>query len=406
MRSTGRPLPRVLFVTHNVPRAPGDVAGSFVLRLAVALQAAGVRVDIIAPGAAGLNSIDELEGVRISRVRYASDARMTLAYTGTMAEVVKGSWSGRVALIQLMWHLRRATQRALADARQAGDPYTHVHAHWWFPSALALRGALGAESPPLCITMHGSDVRLAERTPAAHPLMRAVLTGAAMCTTVSSWLADSAHRIAPAARIVIAPMPVNDRLFSDAHRDSERPSGTPQRDGVLFVGRFNAQKGVADLLEALATPQLAAHRLILVGDGPDRDALQARAVALGMAHRITWLGMLTPAALAEQYRAAALVAMPSRQEGLGLVAVEAQLCGTPVVAYAEGGLLDVVRPEHGGTLVTAGDREALATAIARLMDDADMRAQMGALGRAFVESRFTPSAVAEHYLELYREVAR
>ena len=147
MRTSGRFAPRVLFVTHNVPRAAGDIAGSFVLRLAVALQAAGARVDIIAPGAAGLARNDALEGVRITRVRYASDARMTLAYTGTMAEAVQGSWSGRLALVQLLWQLRRATRRAIAAAAQAGDPYTLVHAHWWFPSALALKGALTSETP-------------------------------------------------------------------------------------------------------------------------------------------------------------------------------------------------------------------------------------------------------------------
>lgn len=398
MRTSGRFAPRVLFVTHNVPRAVGDIAGSFVLRLAVALQAAGARVDIIAPGAAGLARDDALEGVRITRVRYARDARMTLAYTGTMAEAVQGSWSGRLAFVQLLWQLRRATRRAIAAAAQAGDPYTLVHAHWWFPSALALKGALTSETP-LVITMHGSDVRLAEKTPLAHPLMRAVLTSARACTVVSSWLADIAHRIAPTATLTIAPMPVDDRLFAD----SPVAHG---RDGVLFVGRLNAQKGIADLLDAMADPRLANERLTIVGEGPDRAALEQQAQRLGLAPRLTWIGMLPPPALVERYRAAAVVAMPSRNEGLGLVAVEAQLCGTPVVAYAEGGLLDVVRPEHGGTLVTAGDRAALATAIARLLHDPVARAQAGTQGHAFVQARFTPAAVAERYLAVYDEARR
>ncbi|MBY0488999.1 MAG: glycosyltransferase [Gemmatimonadaceae bacterium] len=395
MRTPGRTAPRILFVTHNVPRAAGDIAGSFVLRLAVALQAAGARVDIIAPGAPGLAPHDTLEGVRIDRVRYASDARMTLAYTGTMAEAVQGSWSGRFALLQLLWHLRRATQHALRAAATAGDPYTVVHAHWWFPAALALKGALPAETP-LVITMHGSDVRLAEKKPVAHPLMRAVLTSARVSTAVSSWLADAAHRIAPAAKIAIAPMPVDDRLFAD-HADDDA------RHGVLFVGRLNAQKGLADLLEAMADARLATERLTIVGEGPDRTALEQQAARLGLTDRLTWLGVLTPSMLVARYREAAVVAMPSRNEGLGLVAVEAQLSGTPVVAYAEGGLLDVVRPEHGGTLVTAGDRAALATALARLLHDPAACVQAGLQGRVFVQSRFTPDAVAARYLALYAE---
>ena len=75
-------------MTHNVPRFEGDAAGSFVLRLAVALQAQGATVTVIAPAERGLASEGTIEGVRIERVRYASDANMTLAYRGTMAESV------------------------------------------------------------------------------------------------------------------------------------------------------------------------------------------------------------------------------------------------------------------------------------------------------------------------------
>ena len=98
---------RVLFVTHNLPRFDGDAAGSFVLRLAVALQSAGAIVDIVAPGAAGLADEATLEGVRIRRVRYASDARMTLAYAGNMAEQVMASWGGRMALLGMLRTMRR-----------------------------------------------------------------------------------------------------------------------------------------------------------------------------------------------------------------------------------------------------------------------------------------------------------
>jgi glycosyltransferase involved in cell wall biosynthesis len=393
----------VLFVTHNVPRFVGDAAGSFVLRLAVALQADGARVDIIAPGAPGLASRDVIEGVRIARVRYASEQRMTLAYTGTMAEAVQSSWSGRFALAGLLLQTRRAAQRALSAARREGAPYDIVHVHWWFPSGLALHRALGRGAPPLVLTMHGSDVRLAERTPAAHAMMRAVLRGSASCTAVSSWLADRAHTIAPLTDIVVAPMPVDDRLFTERDAAARETVGdaAPARRGVLFVGRLNAQKGLADLLEAMADSRLAAATLHVVGNGPDRAALVARTTALGLADRVHWHDVLSQQELAPYYRDAACVVIPSRQEGLGLVAVEAQLCGTPVIAYADGGLLDVVRTDHGGTLVTPGDTRALAAAIDRLLADPVRQRKAGRDAQAFMVERFTPQAVATRYRELY-----
>ena len=270
--------------------------------------------------------------------------------------------------------------------------------------------ARGVSGIPLVITMHGSDVRLAAGTPAAHPVMRRVLGEAAVRTAVSSWLADTAQRIvqSPSSKqglmpVLVSPMPVDMRLF----RDAPSPSETTERRDVLFVGRLNAQKGIADLIEALARPALAdtptPATLHIVGDGPDRAALEARAQALGITSRLVWHRVLTQSALVPLYRQAQVVAMPSRGEGLGLVAVEAQLCATPVVAYADGGLLDVVRPDFGGILITPGDIDALADGLARVLADPERAQRQGLQARADMLARFTPEAVATRYLAHYRD---
>lgn len=373
------------------------------LRLAHALQQRGAHVDILAPGAADLSTREILEGVTITRVRYDDDAHMTLAYEGNMAELVRASWRGKRSLLQLMVALRRATTKALQDARRAGVPYDIVHAHWWFPSALSLWRLRSRTTPgtPLVITMHGSDVRLAERTKPAHAIMRAVLGEASVCTAVSTWLAETAQRIA-GTPVLVSPMPVDMRLFGEATADEN----ATVRHGVLFVGRLNAQKGIADLITAMARPALAGVPLHVVGEGPDREALEAQAHALDVADRITWHRVLSQSALVPLYRAAQVVAMPSRGEGLGLVAVEAQLCRTPVVAYADGGLPDVVRPDHGGTLVPTGDIDALAAGLARVISSNESARSLGAQAREDMLARFTPEAVSARYLDHYQEAAR
>lgn len=387
---------RVLFVTHNVPRFDGDAAGSFVLRLAVALQGAGVRVEIIAPGAAGLASRGTLEGVTIHRVRYASDARMTLAYEGTMVEQVRRAWSARFALLGLLRALRGAARAALDEARRAGDPFDVVHAHWWFPAGLALWRALPARSAPArVLTMHGSDVRLAQSVAPARRLMGAVLAEYQVRTAVSSWLAARAAQVSPHAAVQVAPMPVDTRHFA--------VSSATDRAGILFVGRLNAQKGIADLLQALAHAALSHATLDVVGDGPDRAALEAQAARTGVAGRIRWHGALPQSALVPLYQRAAVVAVPSREEGLGLVAVEAQLCGAPVVAYASGGLPDVVLPDAGGTLVPAGDIAALAIALAALTTNPAEAVRRGRAAHDRILARFSPEAVARRYIGFYEE---
>ncbi|MBL0172391.1 MAG: glycosyltransferase family 4 protein [Gemmatimonadaceae bacterium] len=391
---------RVLFVTHNVPRFDGDAAGSFVLRLAVALQDAGARVEIIAPGTAGLAARDTIEGVIIHRVRYAPDADMTLAYTGTMVEQVRRSWSARRALLGLLRALRQAARTAIAQATQAGDAFDVIHAHWWFPAGLALWRGLPRPSnvhpmPARVLTMHGSDVRLARTIAPARWLMRTVLREYPVRTAVSTWLAQTVQSMTDNRRVHVAPMPVDIRHFALPVTDA--------RSGVLFVGRLNAQKGIADLLSSLAQPALQSTTLDVVGDGPDREVLAAQSVASGIANRIRWHGVLSQADLVPLYQRAAVVAMPSREEGLGLVAVEAQLCGAPVVAYASGGLVDVVRPEAGGTLVPVGDTAALASAIAALVRDPGAAATRGRRAHADILARFSPASVADQYLQYYRD---
>lgn len=397
---------RVLFVTHNVPRWPGDAAGSFVLRLATALQAAGHVVEILAPGTAEQCGSAPLEGVMIHRVRYAADADMTLAYTGTMVEQVRQSWRARRALVGLLRAFRRETTRHITMAEQAGMPFDVVHVHWWFPAGLALWKLPALRGHARIITMHGSDVRLGQRSAVTRSLMQRVLAWAQVRTTVSSWLQHRVTTACPGMNVEVAPMPVDLRHFM-------LPESGGTRYGVLFVGRLNAQKGLTDLLHAMAHRSLEGVPLDVVGDGPEQAALHALADRLGLGARVRWHGALPQPALVPMYQQAAAVVIPSREEGLGLVAVEAQLCGAPVVAYASGGLVDVVQPEHGGALVEAGDIPALAAAIANTMNDGEHHASHGAShdashgashgesGRALMLARFSPDAVARGYIDRY-----
>jgi hypothetical protein len=110
----------------------------------------------------------------------------------------------------------------------------------------------------------------------------------------------------------------------------------------------------------------------VVGEGEERDALRVKADQLGVANRVHWLGTLERQALPELYRRSIATVMPSRNEGLGLVAVESQLSCTPVICYASGGLTDVVSREWGGTLVPTGDTRALADAMQAHASDAEL----------------------------------
>src|SRR4029077_142348 len=103
------------------------------------------------------------------------------------------------------------------------------------------------------------------------------------------------------------------------------------------------------------------------------------------------------------YRRAAALVVPSREEGLGLVAVEAQLCETPVVAFDSGGLRDIVEDHATGLLVKDFESRALATAIDDLLEKPERAIQLGKAGRRSALRVFAPDAVARSYESIYRD---
>jgi glycosyltransferase involved in cell wall biosynthesis len=380
---------RVLFLTHSFPRQLGDAPGSFLLRLAIALRAEGVDTSVVAPAAPGIPEHDHLDGISVERFRYAPRRFETLAYTGNMATQVKASWSARVTMLGFLG----AEFRSAVRARREVEPDV-VHAHWWFPNGLVGTWLSRMSNKPLVTTLHGTDVRLARSVAFSRPAFRHVMHHSAAVTAVSRFLAAEALEVVSAPEPVVAPMPVAAELFS--------PGGKRRRDRVLFVGRLNKQKGIELLLHAVSRISDGTIGLDVVGDGDDRETLQELAGALDVADRVQWHGALPQPKLVEFYRSAAALVVPSVEEGLGLVAVEAQLCETPVVAFDSGGLPDVVQHDRTGILVNTVDAGALAAALVSLLSRDDRGASLGAAGRLHAIATFAPESVARRYADTYR----
>jgi glycosyltransferase involved in cell wall biosynthesis len=381
-----RPL-RVLFAAHAFPRAEDDPVGHFILGLARALGDQGVEVEVVAPAAPGLAAAERIRGVGVRRYRYAPRRAETLAYHESM-HTRAASPAGAAALAGLLAAGALAIRRTAAGADL-------VHAHWWFPGGVQ---ALLAGRRPLVTTVHGTDVRLARSRPAAQAVCARVLRASAVVTAVSDWLAEAVGGLVPggAGRVRVAPMPVDETVFTP---------GDEPRTGLLFVGRLDEQKALDTALRAL--PRLrgraAALPLRVVGVGPAEPALRRLADELGVAGRVAWEGRLPQAELADRYRRAAALLVPGRDEGLGLVAVEGQLAGAPVVAAASGGLLDVVRDGETGRTFPVGDPAALARAVEEVVADPDAAARLAGAARRAAVDRFGTRTAARAYADAYAD---
>ena len=397
---------KILLVAHGFPRRHGDPAGAFLLALARGQQSLGNDVLVVAPHDAGLPLEEVVDGVRIRRYRYAADAEETLAYRGTMADQVLRSWKGRRALVGFLIAARHETWRA---ARAFGPDVIHVH--WWFPGGLAVWPRIWKRAPYV-LTSHGTDLFLVDRVPAAARLAGPIFRGAAEITVISSPLVARAERLGvPRSRITVVPMPIDRAVATEV----ERPMSAPLvRDTLLFVGRLVERKGAAFAIQALA--ELArrgrATRLVIVGEGPEREALIVLAASLGVGDRIELTGALSPEDVRARYAAGGIFVMPAvtdwkgEQEGFGMVIVEAMAYGLPVVASRSGGIPDIIRDGENGLLVPERDVAALAGAIERLLDDEALASRLAGAARDDVRHRFAPARIATTFDTVYRRAAR
>ena len=177
---------------------------------------------------------------------------------------------------------------------------------------------------------------------------------------------------------------------------------------VLYVGRLRTRKAVAVLLEAIAAigarrPDL---RLVIAGDGEQGAALRQRAAKSDLQGRVEFAGALSREAIAECYRQAAVLCLPSIYEGFPVTIVEAMGAGLPVVATRVAGVPEAVDDGVTGLLVDPEDAAALAAALERVLEDVDARRRMGRAARSEFERSFTIGVVTDAHLKLYEELTR
>jgi glycosyltransferase involved in cell wall biosynthesis len=262
------------------------------------------------------------------------------------------------------------------------------------PGGVLLWKHLGA---PLVYTAHHT-YRQAHRRGSVKRLLDGVearsYRGAAMVLPVSRSTANALLEMGiPASRIEVLSNGV----------DAVDLPGVEHEDGrVLFVSRMEREKGALDaisVLEALTEADPTVQGVMVGGGSLEPDVRRAAAASGG---RIEYLGALDRGALNREYARAAIVVMPSRFEGLGMVALEAQAAGTPVVGFDVDGLRDAVGA--GGVLAPAGDLVALQGAARDLMADPARRAELGARGREIVLAEHSWDAIGARLEEIYRSL--
>jgi glycosyltransferase involved in cell wall biosynthesis len=174
---------------------------------------------------------------------------------------------------------------------------------------------------------------------------------------------------------------------------------------VLFVGSLISRKGLPFLIEAAkrVVKQKANTKFVIVGDGPLKNHLIDSLKSANLSENFVFLSKLNEETLVSLYNSVDVFALPSIQEGQGIVLLEAQACSKPVVAFDIGGVNEAVKNGETGLLVELGNTDAFAESLQKLLADRALRNNMGRAGRKFVTENYTWDLCAQRMLKIYNE---
>jgi len=302
-----------------------------------------------------------------------------------------------------------------------GIEYDLIHAHYWLSGSvgLTLRECWGVPLVQMFHTLgrlkNDATRDAADREPDLRIAEEARIVAAAdriVAATAVERGHLATHYAADTSRIAVIPCGVDTGLFAPGDQAAARAAlGLDERPRLLYVGRLAPIKGLDTLLDGMARLRAVDHRAQLCIVGGDADEpldghegeLRARLSRLGLGDAVMFVGPQPQERLRAWYVAADATVLPSYYESFGMVALEAMACGSPVIASRVGGLQTTVRDRVTGLLVPDHDPVALAEALGRVLDDADLRWRLGREGvRWAVQHRWpcVAEAVCREYAAL------
>lgn len=378
-------------VTTSYPRFPGDSVGTFMEAIAKSIAARGHEVHVVAPWHPRVSRAPVEDGVRFHFYRYAPVRSLNVfGYAAAMRADVRLRGAAYMAAPMALFAGWRAAA-AVARRHRA----TVMHGHWVVPGGVT--AAAAAPALPLVISLHGSDVFVAETLAPARLAARWAFRRAGFVTACSDDLARRAVALgADPARLETVPYGVDvERFRPDATaRDACRAELGVGHDVplVFAAGRLVRKKGFEYLIDALKDVPGAV--LALAGAGTLDPELREQARATGVGGRVTFLGDQSQDRIAACLAAADVIVVPSVRDdsgnvdGLPNVVLESLASGTPLVTTTAGGIGSVVEDGRTALVVPERDPGAIATALRALLADPDAGRRIGAAGRALVRDRF------------------
>ncbi|HMG36863.1 MAG TPA: N-acetyl-alpha-D-glucosaminyl L-malate synthase BshA [Blastocatellia bacterium] len=291
-----------------------------------------------------------------------------------------------------------------------------LHVHYAIPHAVSAFLAREMMKPirhlPVVTTLHGTDITLVGRDPSFLPITRFGIERSNAVTAISNYLKDATLKtFCPDCDIRVIYNFIDASYYRRASNETLKREIAPNGERIiLHISTFRPIKRITDCVRVLAnigSRETAGERrvkLVMCGDGPEREDAQTLARQLGVGDQVAFLGKQPQSVIRDYLSIADLFLLPSLSESFGLSALEAMACEVPVITTRVGGLPEVVEEGRCGFLLEVGDVEGMASAAVRILRDDNLRKSMGSAGREIAVSRFANDRVIPQYEKLYEDV--
>lgn len=385
---------KVCVVTTAFPRWPGDGQAVFVWEAVRAIARQGIQVRVVAMHSPGTSVHEYMEGIEVIRPRYWWPERWEFLRKAGPAGLPVAWQKYPLARVQILPFFSVHTLTTARYARSCDL----IHAQWTLSAAAAYLGKW-LHNRPIMVTVQGSDIFQVPNHPVGAWLTGKVLRRCNRITALSHALKDATASIGiHPDKIRVVPNGVDTAQFTppvDSNRD----------DVILYVGTLIERKGLKYLLVAVSAlfESFPNYRLVLVGDGPQELRLKRLAENLGIAERVSFLGFQPPERVRMWMQRAKVLVLPSLEEGMGVVLLEALACSTPVIGSRVDGIQEVITPDVG-LLVPPADSAALSQAIQSILSDPQRWAYMSHHARERAVTHYDWDYIANQFIALYRSI--
>ena len=405
---------KILMLTSSYPKYPGDVTAPFIESIAQYSQARGHKVTVLMPFHPDLKRAPVENGVRFYQYKYALRRKWNIwGYASSLEGDVKVRKLIYLllpfVLISSFWKLWRLTGQ---------ERYDLIQAHWVIPNAPVAILIGWLRRIPVVISLHGSDVYLAERVKPVGWVAKWAFGRSAAVTACSGDLLGRAQRLnAPQSpeRAKVIPYGANTDIFQLPSEDRLKLRETlgfqPDETVLLCIGRLVYKKGFEYALRAL--PEVLKvypkTRLVIGGAGDLLTSLQNLAQELGVSEQVRFEGSIPHNRVPEYLAACDIFLQPSiiddqgNVDGLPNTLLEALAAGRPVIASEVAGINIAVQDGQNGRLVPQRDSQALAAAILELIGDPTLQEKFGQAGRQKIEQELNWPTTAARYSEIFEE---